>query len=83
MVNFDSLSLVREQQRCGGGNLQLHLIWAYNKFGEDEVTKVVANILAKTHYDTNNILESMVSLAVDESVHLEGVFTLLREITPY
>jgi hypothetical protein len=53
---------------------------ACEKFGNEEVTKVVEDTLsAKRNYtEDKKILECLISLAVDETVHLDGVFFILR-----
>jgi hypothetical protein len=51
---------------------------ACNKFGSDQATNAVENVLSMNNYSSKTILEFLVSLAVDESVHLNGVYFLLR-----
>jgi len=118
IVNWDPMSLSRENERKVTGILPLHRsVIAYgdikafptvfelgihhfptkfgflfhmdnrdrtpfgmacDKFGRDQVVNAVENVLSMNSYSSKTILEFLVSLAVDESVHLNGVYFLLR-----
>ena len=51
---------------------------ACTKYGKDEVIKVVTKILSGNNYDTNTILESLISV-VDETVRMDGFYIILHK----
>ena len=51
---------------------------ACDNFGNEKVTNVVNNILSAKNDAVNKTLEFFVSLAVDESIHCESIYFLLR-----
>ena len=51
---------------------------ACDSYGNEFVSRTVQKVFAKANYSTDQILESLVALSVDESVHPEGVYLVLR-----
>jgi hypothetical protein len=55
---------------------------AYQKWGQDEVTKVIEDTLIRSSSSSNtppfNIAEALIMAAIDENIHLDCIYFMLR-----